>query len=311
MSRKFLGFGVVVAMTAFLSLVSIPTTNQNTADAGLFSRIFGGRAYSGCGGGGGLQSFSSCGGGGGLQYAYSSCGGGGGGLQFAPVQTYVQPTYYYPSSSGCPGGVCPPGVGNGLVYSPTYYAPTYASAPVPLNPGEVYVAGSLREVRTAPAKTQIAKASPARTASPPEKVVAYQITQTGCEHCEEDQEKAKEKGVELVVLNIDDAEDAFKIANLWRRADIELTGTPAYILTEDGEVTRWKVGKFNTGDGLRSFAKLSPAPATVPEKAIVKAEETDSSTTNKKLDRIEAAILELAKEIRESRKPETRTAALN
>lgn len=156
--------------------------------------------FASCSGGGGLQSavmYSSCSGsGGGLQSAafattYVDCsgGGGGGGLQsFYPsyaVPSYT-PTYYnysmpYSSGGGCPGGMCPaPG---GL----SYYAPApatryivrnYVAPPVPvvrysmpsvpagvrLNPGESYVAGSLRPVQRTyaapPVERSVAASSP-------------------------------------------------------------------------------------------------------------------------------------------------------
>lgn len=355
MGRKFMGLAIVGLTTAMISLVSIPSTSESSSSlAGLFGNRGGPLGFGilaqncgGGGGGGGLQrAYSSCGGGGGnLQYAptgayngcspvfgesYSSCGGvggGGPGLQYA--MQYAQPTYApayynynYAPASNCPGGVCPPGMNGGLTYSPTYYAPTYATAspPVPLNPGERYVAGSLRRVETAStiARSE-SKAEPKPVAvsgisdspeSPkpvrgklealPNGYVAYQFSQDGCHPCEHDQQKARQAGVPLTVLSFSDTEDAFKIAALARQIPEEIAGTPFYIVVDkDGKVQDRKQGQLKD---FMSIVRIAQGAKPVPTVQVAK-----ETPPVDKMDRIEAALLELISETREARK-ETRMA---
>ena len=203
-----------------------------------------------------------------------------------------------------------------MSYSPTYYAPAYAiapSIPVQLNPGESYVMGSLREVPPTQTKAEIAKATPKRTVSLPENVEVYQITQDGCHVCEQDRQLARQAGVDLKVLNMNVVEDAFKAASLWAKTGHDLEGTPAYIVMKGGTCVLWKNSAIGSAE---EFAKMESSiqeeyksrPYLAETK---KTKPSVSQETNDKLDRIEAAILDLAKEIRESRKSETRTAALN
>lgn len=138
MRYKFLGTVAVAASSAILLMGGM----ERSSDAGLFSRMFGrGGGYSACGQSG-QSGYSSCGQSGGYSSGYSACGPQ---MQSAPMmpapvsyQNYYQPAYsggYY--GSGCVGGNCPVSV--------QYSAPVQTS-PVPLNPGESYVMGSLRSV---------------------------------------------------------------------------------------------------------------------------------------------------------------------
>lgn len=348
MPRKFLGFAIIAGMTAMLSLCSIPTVQRTGAQAGLFGNRGGplgfgilSSPYAACGGGGGLQNayatcgggglqsagYASCsGGGGGLQMAfsspYASCSGGGGGLQYAPAYyqpsyyqpSYAQPTYYYPSSGGgCPGGVCPPGGGLSS-YSPTYYAPTYqtASVPIQLNPGEVYVAGSLRAVTTETPSALTATASKPKTqpesrVSRPEQlqgkpgllpdgVELVQITQDNCHPCEQDRQLLRQSGVALTVLNMNVPEDAFKVANYWGQFSAgpdgdELGGTPAYMLIRNGRV----FAKMNHSIGSKAGVDRMLAEArNYPDSKTIVAETLPAKPAPDKLDRIEEAMVKMS-----------------
>ena len=313
-------------------------------------------AYASCGGGG-LQAaygaYSSCGGGGGgLQFAPQA--------YYPAPQVYSAPVSYYGGGgfqsydSSCPGGVCPPPMGGGLsmgyqrfaptvVYSAprvvqptvvyhrpapvrTYAAPMIARTvpPVPLNPGETYVAGSLRQVPARPAQA-VARNVPERTrqAAPPERpapetartparatnplqgtpqglpegVLVYQLGYEGCVHCENDARIFEEQGIE--VIKVDIKKDPTKTANLWRDSDIDLSGYPAYVMTYNGKHVQSSVGSFGNHADVKEMVLYAHDRAEEIDNPVAKKrDESDAPTQN---DRIELVLLELLNENRKTR----------
>jgi hypothetical protein len=205
---------------------------------------------------------------------------------------------------------------------------TYVAPPVPLNPGESYVVGSLRQVSvvasraSSTASAPVAKAStPLATPKAPRErkealpngLVLVQFTQDGCHPCEQDQQKARQAGVPMEMLSFSDTEDAFKIANLCRQLKPEVTGTPFYVLHKNGVVYRWKAGQMSDfTSAIRTAQNYAPDSTRLAELESPKAEKT--AVAPDKLDRIETALLELIEETKASRKEthlaiETLTAA--
>jgi hypothetical protein len=347
MRSKFVGLLAVIAMPAILVLFTVPETSKSSADAGILRAIFGGQ--SSCGGlgarsysasCGGLGAMSSCGGGNLQMMSYSSCGGGGGGLQSAFYYNPAPVQYYAPASfsSGCPGGVCPiPGGGGtvdgGLTFSRSYYAPTYASAPVPLNPGEVYVAGSLRmiersqsiarnpsdiapEARVAESKgdtVPAARIAPQRATNEGITPLAngfelVQLTQDDCHVCENDRQKARQDKIPLRVLSFSETEQAMEIAEICRQigqmeeSPDPVTGTPYYVLMKNGEVYKTKLGHMEDfGSAVKVAQSLKPETTKLVSHKEEVPEVPATDLTVDKLDRIEEAMMQLVDEMKATR----------
>lgn len=241
-----------------------------------------------------LSAFSSCSGGGAGLQSFSDCSGGGAapgpGLQSFSPQAYY-PTYWSPQYTGYGSGGCGPmgcPAPQVTYYQPqivpraTYYARSAPVFTVPvtvrrpsvnfgllnfsvgrnevpagirLNPGETYVAGSLRTVTRS--EGAVAKAAPAEMVAFPEGMVAYQFTQsTGCPACIRDQKFFAALGVPLTVVNLDGTAEERALARKlldghWM--EVEEKGIPVYVSTVNGKRVAIRTESLGTLAEAKSY----------------------------------------------------------
>lgn len=301
-------FGILAVTAVFGAFFCLACVSSPEAQGGLFGNRGGvlglGILAQNCGGGG-LQSadiYSGCSQ---SMAAYSGCsssamsvpyngcgsppiGGGGGGLQMGvqyyqtPVQYYSPASYYQPAgygspyNSGCPGGMCLPPAGGGLVQHGAFapvtrvrvvpsvpvsmaraVRPIYSGIPegIRLKAGERYVVGSLhraerKEVRVAETKPKL---------SLPKGQVLYQLGYEGCVHCEADLKMMAEAGLQVKQVDIEqEPELARKLVKGFDLTEIE--GYPIYVLTIDGrpDLDKWRTKPVETYDDLVKMASYEP-----------------------------------------------------